>query len=116
MNQLQVLKKLIPIYTEAINRIADGENTFDVLTDTITMNGICYCAILKLKINIYNTNWALRISYTTPPYNYNYTKNITNFVIECLSYRLTIMQLMVMDLTNKKGIVNYCENIYNSKK
>ncbi len=98
MNQLQVLKKLIPIYKKAINRIADGELVTKVLQETGTGFGICTCYLLQYKNQLIsklvddicgsNTHWY--------PMPIEYEK--TNDVIECLSYRLTIMQLMVMDI------------------
>lgn len=103
MNQLQVLKKLIPIYTEAINRIADGEDVRFVIESTHTKFGICYYMYKVYNEIIGEEKWVKEISesifkywYLCPLFAYN-----VEVVLECLSYRLTIMQLMVMDITQK---------------
>lgn len=98
--QLQVLNKLIPIYTEAINRIADGEDAEEVLYKTNTLFGICYCARSNNIAEMYRNDWVGQNVNYWYDYPYDYCNDILQ-IIECLSYRLTIMQLMVMDLTGE---------------
>lgn len=110
MNQLQVLKKLIPIYTEAINRIADGEELWIVLRNTHTDEGICHCYSNHFGDELMYDEWVREVNQNQGATCSTWYRcvgvhdGIFN-AIECLSYRLTIMQLMVMDLTNKKEIV-----------
>jgi len=98
MNQLQVLEKLIPIYTEAINRIAnEKESVESVLTDTNTGDGICWCIFKLFDLDI-EAKWIDEVC----EYKWWYkTPEDSDNPIECISYRLTIMQMMVMDLTKK---------------
>lgn len=100
MTRKQVVEKLIPIYMEAINRIADGEDIVEVLCENNTGYGICSCYIYKYG-TILKGDWVKEICTDTHWYNMPMMYDTVFEALECLSYRLTIMEFILMD-ENKK--------------
>ena len=103
MTQKQILESLIPLYWEQIQKAADGGKV-----DYRFSSGICW-AMSDWFPNIYeftyhHNNWITTVAVraTDVPYGYWYNPpfraKTAYEVIECLAYRLTIMQMMLDDM------------------